>query len=92
MPEFALLGGARGVDFDGGGGLKADKRGRIHVTDEQAAAIRGSSAARRYDALVEIKPSRASKMTGTRTHCRRSLWDWESTCPKCGQHVEGASV
>ena len=91
MPDFALLGGARGVDFDGGGGLKADKRGRIHVTDEQAAAIRGSSAARRYDALVEIR-SAGRTQTASRTHCRRGMFEWESTCPKCGQHVEGASV
>ncbi len=91
MPDFALLGGARGVDFDGGGSLRANSRGRIHVTDEQAAAIRGSSAARRYDAVVEVKPARAST-TATRSCCRRGLWDWEATCPRCGGIVEGASM
>jgi hypothetical protein len=91
VPDFALLGGARGVDFDGGGGIRADSRGRIHVTDEQAAAIRGSSALRRYDAIIEVKPARATK-TATRMHCRRGLWDWESICPRCGAFVEGASV
>ncbi len=91
MPDFALLGGARGVDFDGGGSIHADHRGRIHVTDEQAAAIRGSSALRRYDALIEVKPSRATR-TASRSCCRRGLWDWERTCPRCGREVEGASV
>jgi hypothetical protein len=90
MPDFALLGGARGVDFDGGGSIRADSRGRIHVTDEQAAAIRGSSALHRYDALIEVKPSHATT-TAARSCCRRGLWDWEQTCPRCGREVEGAS-
>ena len=95
MPEFVLINGARGIDLDGGGSVQADHRGRIKVSDEVAERIRGSSAMHRYDAIVEILPGRGSGRATDRLHCRRTLFDYEATCPRCGTPVpyqEGSSL
>lgn len=95
MPEFVLINGARGIDLDGGGSVQADHRGRIKVSDEVAERIRGSSALKRYDAILEIRPGRGFGRVSDRIHCGRTMWAWESTCPKCGAPVpaeEGSSL
>ncbi len=91
MPEFQLLPGARGMDFDGGGSVYADKRGRVKVSEEAAQLIRGSAAYRRYDAMVEVAPGRfhASKNDFT-CQCGFAPWAWQNTCPKCGAKLERA--
>ena len=78
-----------GLDFPEGGSVKADRRGRVTVSDEQAAAIRGSAAMRRYDAIVELAPMRPSSVRprGVICECGVALWSWQDHCPKCGHEV-----
>lgn len=85
MQRFQLLPGARGLDFPGGGSVQADRRGQVLVTDEQAAQIRGSAAARRYDALIELAPARGFARRDEPTcSCGFAPWKWQETCPRCG--------
>ncbi len=85
MPTFQLLQGARGLDFEGGGSLRADKRGRVQVSEETAAAIRSSAAMHRYDAIVEVAPGRyASGRDEPTCDCGFAPWPWHRTCPRCG--------
>jgi hypothetical protein len=89
VPKFQLLQGARGLDFPGGVSLQADHRGRITVSDEQAAAIRGSVAKRRYDSIIEVAPMRHHAQTGEATcACGFSPWSWQKECPRCGADLE----
>ena len=92
MPQFQLLPGAFGVDFPSGRHVRADHRGRITVTDEQAAAMRGSSAAHRYDAMVELAPGRfaPSKDDPTCPTCGRTPWPWQTACGRCGTTLKEA--
>lgn len=87
MPEFQLFPGARGLDFEGGGSVKADHRGRIKVSDEQAERIRGSSAMHRYDSIIEIAPGRYTPKPDDRTcpACGRTAWPWHTVCARCGE-------
>jgi hypothetical protein len=89
VPQFQLLPGAKGLDFPGGTSLKADRRGRITVSDEQAAAIRGSAAKRRYDAIIEVAPMRHVSTPGEATcGCGFAYWPWQKSCPRCGADLE----
>jgi hypothetical protein len=86
MPKFQLFPGSTGVDLDGGGSIKADHHGRITVSDAVAERIRGSSALRRYDAIIEIPPSRGQASSDDRMcpDCgRRTLWTWQQRCGRC---------
>lgn len=77
--------GGRGLDLPDGTRLKADGRHRVRVTDEQAAAIRGSSALRRYDALIEVAPGRGWASASEYVHpCGFAPWPWQTVCPRCG--------
>jgi hypothetical protein len=85
VPTYQLLPGATGVDFPGSARLHADRRGRINVTDEQAAAIHGSAAKRRYDALLEVAPMRPSARRGDLVcPCGFAPWAYQKSCPRCG--------
>lgn len=92
MPRFQLLPGAVGLDFEGGGSVKADRRGVVTVSEEAAARIRGSAAFRRYDALVEVAPLRSASRRTDRScgHCHFTPWPWQAqtTCPRCGEQME----
>ncbi len=91
MPTFQLLPGARGMDFDGGGSVYADKHGRVKVSEEAAERIRGSSAYRRYDAILEVAPARFHSAPQDFTcGCGFAPWQWQTTCPKCGASLERA--
>ncbi len=85
MPTFQLLPGAFGLDFPGGRHARADRRGRVTVDEETARLVRASSAARRYDALLEVAPGRFRPRAGDRAcPCGFSPWPWQSACPRCG--------
>ena len=78
-----------GLDFNSGANVRADRRGRIVVSDEQAAEIRGSAAMRRYDAIQEIAPMRPTHVKGARVcPCGYAPWSWQKSCPKCGSELQ----
>jgi hypothetical protein len=87
VPVLQLLPGAMGLDFPGGASVKADRRGRVTVSDEQAAAVRASTATRRYDAIIQIAPMRGHSSTGDfACDCGFVPWSWQlnGECPRCG--------
>jgi hypothetical protein len=86
MARFQLLPGARGVDLPDGSSVQADRRGIVNVSDAQASAIKGSSAARRYDAVFELAPARgfSSRDEFTCPTCGFAPWPWATECSKCG--------
>ncbi len=89
MATFQLLGGAKGLDFPGGASLKADKRGRVTVSEEAARLIRGSAAMVRYDAILEVAPARFhAKPDDFTCGCGFSPWSWQKVCPRCGTALE----
>jgi hypothetical protein len=93
VPEFVLLPGARGLDFDGGGRIQADRRHRVKVDDSTAAAIRGSAAMRRYDAIIEVVPGGSSASPGDYVHdCGFAPWPWQEACPRCGDPINRSEV
>lgn len=82
---FQLLGGALGVDLPDGRSLRADRRGRVVVDDADAAAFRGSSAMRRYDAIIEVASYRRVSGPDDRVcDCGFAPWPWQRECPRCG--------
>ncbi len=88
MPQFRLLPGAMGVDLPGGRSLKADRHSTITVDDATAAQIRSSSAMRRYDAIIEVQRRGAIPSRADYVHpCGFAPWDWQTTCPRCGQSI-----
>lgn len=88
MPEFVMLPGAKGLDFDGGGRIQADKRHRVRVDDRTAAAIRGSAAMRHYDAILEVTPGSHWSDPNEYVHpCGFAPWPWQEICPRCGDPI-----
>ena len=86
---FTLLNGAMGIDFPDGRSIKADSRGRVVVSDEQAAAIRTSAAKQRYDAILEITPmGHIPHLGGPECPCGCRPWPWQKNCPRCGSIME----
>jgi hypothetical protein len=86
---FSLLGGAMGLDFNNGANVRADRRGRVVVSDAQAAEIRGSAAMKRYDAIIEVAPMRPTHVSGDRVcPCGYAPWKYQHVCPKCGSKLE----
>jgi hypothetical protein len=84
-----LFPGAIGLDFPGGVSVKADRRGRVTVSDEQAAAVRTSTATRRYDAIVEVAPMRShAGVDDFACDCGFIPWRWTKVCPRCGVTLE----
>lgn len=91
MPQFQLFPGARGLDFDGGGSLRADKHGRVNVDEATAQRIRTSSAMHRYDAIVEVRPGRFRPRPDDKVcACGFNPWPWQRECPRCGAELEKA--
>jgi hypothetical protein len=88
--RFQLLPGARGLDFENGDSVRADRRGAVTLTDEQAAKIKTSSAKHRYDSIVEIAPARfhPGRSDPTCSSCGRTYWGWQKSCGKCGASLE----
>jgi hypothetical protein len=85
---FTLLNGARGLDFPDGRSIQADSRGRVVVSDEQAAAIKGSAAMHRYDAILEIAPMRHTSHPEDRAcECGFVPWPWQKSCSRCGSTI-----
>jgi hypothetical protein len=85
---FTLLNGAMGLDFNDGTSIKADHRGRVVVSDEKAAEIKGSAAMRRYDAILEVTPmGHTSRPDDPHCACGFSYWPWQHECPKCGSKL-----
>ena len=86
-----LLPGALGLDFPDGSSVKADRRGRVTVSDEQAAAVHTSSAKHRYDAIIEVAPMRThSRPEDPACGCGFVYWRWQrgKDCPRCGSKLE----
>jgi hypothetical protein len=89
VPVMQLFPGAVGLDFPGGVSVKADRRGRVTVTDEQATAVRGSTATRRYDAIIEVAPMRShASADDPACACGFIPWSWTTICPRCGVALE----
>jgi hypothetical protein len=94
VPVLQLLPGAMGLDFPGGASVKADRRGRVTVSDEQAAAVRASAASRRYDAIIQVAPMRhSSRPDDYACACGFVPWRWQmgGECPHCGGPLQGES-
>jgi hypothetical protein len=90
VPTIQMMPGGRGLDFPDGTSLKADHRGRVHVTDEQATAVKGSAAKRRYDAIIEVAPMRHSARPDEYIcSCGYAPWPWQHECPRCGAVLKG---
>ena len=86
--RFVLLPGARGLDFEDGSTVRADHRGAVSLSDEQAAQIKTSSAAHRYDSVLEIAPARfhPGRSDPTCRVCSRTLWAWQDgLCRRCSE-------
>lgn len=92
MPTYQLLPGALGLDLPDGRSVQADRRGRVVVDEDDARAIRGSSAFRRYDSLIELAPGRFASAPDSPScdGCGFVPWHWQRTCPRCG-HALGAT-
>jgi hypothetical protein len=77
------------LDFHDGSSVKADRRGRVVVSDAQAAEIEGSAAMKRYDAIVGVAPMRPTHVKGARVcPCGYAPWGYQHQCPKCGSDLE----
>ena len=78
-----------GLDFRDGTNVRADRRGRVVVSDAQAAEIQGSAAMKRYDAIIGVAPMRPTHVSGDRVcPCGYAPWRYQHVCPKCGSELE----
>ncbi len=89
MATLQLPPGATGVDHWSGASYRADRQGKVVVPDSVAAEYRKNGVLRHYDVTLEGLPM-GNTRPDDQTCCGRTLWDWETQCPKCGTEYDRA--
>jgi len=83
---FQLPRGATGIDHHSGASFRADRRGRVTLPDNVARDFKKNGALRHYDVVAAVSGTvlgLGSKDDRVCPTCMRTLWDWETECPRC---------
>jgi len=74
-----------GITLPSGRKVNSDGAGHVRLSDGELRAVRGSETFKRGLIGSGAAYLRSGPAARDRTCCGRTMWEWETACPRCGR-------